>query len=187
MQKIFKKDEMLTLPNILSFFRIILLPVIALMYFKQNYTTAIILLIVSGITDILDGYIARKFNLVSDFGKILDPIADKLTQWTLLICLSAVYKVIIPVVIIFTVKEIFMALLGYIILKRKNLVNSSKWYGKLNTVIIYSTIFLLILLPDVSEFIVDALVICCILTIVISLLLYTIFYNKILSHKTEKH
>lgn len=162
-------------------FRLLLLPVIVWLYgVKSDYPAAIAVLILSGLTDIADGIIARKFNMVSDLGKILDPIADKLTQGVLLICLAVKYKVIILLVVVFALKEYIMITLGYIAMKRKDSVNSAKWYGKLNTVIIYSTIVLLIMFPKIPVSAVNALSLICIAVIVASFIMYARFYQKIL-------
>ena len=89
MNRIFNKKDILTIPNLLSLLRLLMIPVIVWLYVKEkNYYAATGMVILSGATDIADGIIARKCNMVSDFGKILDPIADKLTQAALIICLS---------------------------------------------------------------------------------------------------
>lgn len=181
MKRLFKKKEVLTIPNLLSLFRLLLLPLIVWLYLgKRNYIGAILALIVSGITDIADGIIARKFNMISDLGKILDPIADKLTQGVLLICLAVKHKAILILLGVFALKELLMIILGYITIKKKDSVNSAKWYGKLNTVIIYSTIVLMLLIPDMPEPIITAMAVICIAMIVISFLLYARFYQRIL-------
>ena len=181
LKRLFKKSEVLTVPNLLSLFRVMLLPVIVWLYgVKHDYPAAIAVLILSGLTDIVDGFIARKFNMVSDLGKILDPIADKLTQGVLLICLAVKYKIIILLVVVFALKEYIMITLGYIAMKRKDSVNSAKWYGKLNTVIIYSTIVLLIMFPRIPVSAVNALSLICIAVIVASFIMYARFYQRIL-------
>ena len=83
-----RNKNIFTIPNILSMFRLLLLPVIVYMYMNQkDYVLTGILLLISGLTDLLDGYIARTFNMMSDLGKILDPVADKATQAVVLLCL----------------------------------------------------------------------------------------------------
>lgn len=184
MKRLFCKKEFLTVPNLLSIFRILLLPVIVWLYcIKKDCITAILILLLSGITDVVDGYIARKFNMVSDFGKILDPVADKLTQGVLLICLGLKYTVIYVLVGLFALKEILMSIIGYLIIKRKDSVNSARWYGKLNTVIIYSVIFLLILFPNMPVNVVNFMIVACGISIVASFFSYALFYNKIFKNK----
>lgn len=124
------------IPNILTVIRLIFIPLILVSLIYDNYLLAIILFTISSLTDVLDGKIARKYNVVSDFGKLMDPLADKLTQLSVLITLAL--KNIIPfwIVIVLIAKESIM-IAGASFLYGKNLVVSSKWYGKLATVLIY--------------------------------------------------
>lgn len=126
-------------PNILTVIRFILIPLILVLIFQENYIWAFIILTLSGITDILDGYIARKFNFVSDFGKLMDPLADKLTQISILVSLCI--KEIVPIwmIVIIFLKELIM-ICGASFLYKKDLIFSSKWWGKLATVIFYIAI-----------------------------------------------
>ena len=126
-------------PNILTIIRFLLIPVIIIFALQNNYIATIIVLTISGITDILDGYIARKFNFITDFGKLMDPLADKATQIALLGILTI--KKIIPlwIIIIVIIKE-FLMVSGASFLYGKELVVSSKWYGKLTTVLFYVAI-----------------------------------------------
>ncbi len=180
----FNKKGILTIPNLLSLLRLLMIPVIIWLYcVKENYFGAISVLILSGITDIADGYIARKFNMVSDFGKILDPVADKATQGCLLFCLMVKYSLVLPVVILFFIREITMILMGYMIIRRNNSVHSARWYGKANTVMVYSTAFLLILFPNIPTAIANTLLCLCGLTMAASLILYAIFYRKQLKNE----
>ena len=114
MHRIFRKDQVLTIPNLLSVIRLALIPLIVWLYIgKQEYSAAVAVILISGATDIIDGFIARKFNMVSDLGKILDPVADKLTQATVILCLTVKYRWMRGLIVLFVVKEIIMAVLGY--------------------------------------------------------------------------
>lgn len=126
-------------PNTLTILRFILVPFIITSLIHDNYMLTFILLTLSGITDILDGFIARKFNLITNFGKLVDPLADKTTQITILATLA--FKQIIPIwiIAILFLKEILM-IAGASFLYGKELVVSSKWYGKLATVLFYIAI-----------------------------------------------
>lgn len=184
MEKIFTKKNILTVPNYLSLIRILMIPFIVWLYIGQeNYYGAALLIVLSGLTDIADGIIARKFNMVSDFGKILDPIADKLTQGTLIICLSFKYSDMLWLISLFVLKEFVMALLGYITIRNTELVNSAKWYGKLSTFVLYASMIIMILLPDLPIQIVNALIILCGIILCLSLTMYTRFYIKLLCKK----
>ena len=123
-------------PNTLTVIRLVLVPFVVASIVLDNYLLAVILFTISSLTDILDGIIARKFNLISDFGKLVDPLADKLTQISVLLTLTI--KRIIPlwIIIILLIKE-FILIAGAAFLYGKDLVVSSKWYGKLTTVLMY--------------------------------------------------
>ena len=127
------------IPNILTIIRFILIPVILYFIFTGNYILAFVFFTLSGITDILDGAIARKFNLISTFGKLMDPLADKLTQISVLATL--VFKEIIPfwILIIVMLKE-FIMIIGASFLYGKDVVVYNKWFGKLATVLFYFAI-----------------------------------------------
>ena len=143
MHRVLRKDQILTIPNLLSIVRLCLIPLIIWLYcVKKDYTLAVIVILISGATDIVDGFIARHFNMVSDFGKILDPVADKLTQGAVIICLTVKYKLMYALIALFAVKEIVMALFGYFAITKKDSVNSAKWYGKVNTVLLYAVMML---------------------------------------------
>ena len=126
-------------PNTLTILRFILIPLILYFIFTGNYLLGFIFFTLSGITDILDGTIARKFNLISNFGKLMDPLADKLTQISVLA--SLVIKDIIPlwILVIVILKE-FIMIMGASFLYGKDVVVYSKWYGKLATVLFYIAI-----------------------------------------------
>ena len=126
-------------PNILTIIRFLLIPIIIAFALEHDYIAAIIVLTISGVTDILDGYIARKFNFITDFGKLMDPLADKATQVALLGTLT--FQKIIPIwiIVIVIIKE-FLMISGASFLYGKELVVSSKWYGKLATVLFYVAI-----------------------------------------------
>ena len=124
------------IPNILTIIRFIFIPSIVISLVYDNYLLALILFTLSSLTDVLDGKIARKYNAISDFGKLMDPLADKLTQLSVLLTLAI--KNVIPwwIVVILVLKETVM-IAGASFLYGKSLVVSSKWYGKLTTVFIY--------------------------------------------------
>ncbi len=178
------KKDIFTIPNLLSLFRLLLIPVIVYVYLSlKKPFIAFILLVVSGISDILDGIIARKFDMVSDFGKFLDPLADKLTQFAVIVCLMFAFKWLIFVVALIAVREVSMLTLGSIVLKKTDTVNSAKWYGKLSTVVIYATISILLVFPSISkelQVVLFALGVC---VIALSFIGYMVFYTKLLINK----
>ena len=176
--------RILTVPNLLSFFRILLIPVIICLHFKEQYWWAFGLLVLSGATDVVDGWIARTFHVVSDFGKAIDPVADKLTQIALLLCLMPM-KYWWMVAILIT-KEASIGILTLIALRRTHSVYSAGWYGKICTVVIYLSMFVLILWRDADPtfVLVDAIV--CSALIALAFVLYLIRYTAILRGAGKK-
>ena len=126
-------------PNILTIIRFLLIPILIISAFQHDYVATIIILTLSGITDILDGYIARKFNFISNLGKLMDPLADKATQIALLGALTIQKIIPIWIIVVVVLKE-FVMVSGASFLYGKELVVSSKWYGKLATVLFYIAI-----------------------------------------------
>lgn len=187
MHRIFKKDQILTIPNLLSVIRLALIPLIIWLYIvNREYNLAVLVILISGITDIVDGYIARHFNMISDFGKILDPIADKLTQAAVIICLTTKHDLMYLLIVLFAVKEMVMGTMGFFAIKKMDSVNSAKWYGKVNTVVLYVVMMLLILLPGMPETVANTLIVVCGTVMLLSLFLYTRFYVNIFSGKNKK-
>lgn len=128
------KNKILTIPNLLSFSRLCLLPIIIYSYIIQHdYKLTVLLLLISGITDLLDGIIARRFHMVSDLGKILDPVADKATQVITLLCLITRFKWLMIPLICILIKELFMTFTGLLIIHKTQQVHSAQWHGKIAT------------------------------------------------------
>lgn len=134
-------------PNILTIIRLLLIPFIVIYIFLGNYILAFIFFTISGITDIADGFIARKFNLISNFGKLMDPLADKLTQIATLTSLVITNIIPIWILIIVLLKE-FIMIVGASFLYGKDVVVYSRWYGKLATVLFYIAIVVSLLLKQ---------------------------------------
>ena len=171
----------------MSVVRIALIPLIIWLYsVAKNYYAAIAVIALSAVTDIIDGWLARRFNMISDFGKALDPLADKLTQAALLICLLSKYKSMLGLIVVFSLCEITKFTLGIIIAKKHDEVNGAKWYGKANTVIIYATMMALILFPQMSEVLANILMLFCGTVMIAAHVLYFVSLGKILYERSKK-
>ena len=137
------KKKIITIPNILSMVRICLIPVIMWLFLgKENYLLTGIFVLISGLTDVVDGMIARRFNMISDVGKVLDPIADKATQAVVVILLSIRFPLMLIPLAVGIVKEIFMTVSGYMIVKKCDVVLGANWHGKVATVVLTATMAL---------------------------------------------
>lgn len=169
------KNQILTIPNILSFVRLGLIPFMVWLYCgKQEYVWAGVILVISGLTDVVDGFIARKFNMVSDFGKVLDPIADKFTQGAMLLCLLLRFPFMLFPLILLLVKEIFMTISGYIIIKKCGKVLGANWHGKAATVGIFAMMMLHIFWSNITCLASCISIGICAVLILLSFVLYVI-------------
>ena len=177
------KKQIFSIPNLLGYFRILILPVIAWLYLTakepSDYYLVTGLLIISSCTDFLDGFIARKFHMVTNLGKILDPISDKLTQGVLALCLMSRYKLMIPLVILFVIKETYMGIAGLILVRRK-ILHGAFWFGKICTAMLDVSIIALIIFPSMPITAVNTIIIICICFMIFSLICYIIKYTKML-------
>lgn len=135
------------IPNTLTIVRFLLIPFILFYIFTGNYILAFIFFTISGITDVVDGFIARKFNLISNFGKLMDPLADKATQVATLASLVIIDIIPIWILIIVLIKE-FVMIVGASFLYGKDVVVYSRWYGKAATVLFYLAIVCSLLLKQ---------------------------------------
>ena len=178
-RELFRKGQVWTIPNVMSLFRIVLLPFLIWAYVGlHNTTLTVILLAVSALTDILDGKIARKFNMVSDLGKALDPVADKLTQVSMVLCLAFKYKLMWILLGLCVIRETCMFILGLISMKRTGRVYSARWYGKVSTAVLYGTGLALLVFPKMPSWLSTALIILCMIVVVLALTLYTRFHMQ---------
>lgn len=155
------KKDLLTIPNLLSLFRLVLIPVYVVIYLNAqeltDYFIAAGILAVSCLTDAFDGKIARHFNMISTIGKILDPLADKATQFTLIICLAIVHPVLWTLVCLFVIKEGFQLIAGFVVLRKGRMLTGALFSGKVCTTVLFVSLILLVLIPDLDQRIVYAI------------------------------
>ena len=182
------KNEILSIPNLLSLFRLVLIPVYISIYLRardyDDYFLAAAILAVSCLTDMIDGQIARRFNMITDLGKLLDPIADKLTQFALVLCLSLRHPVLWFVVVLIFVKEIFQLIGCAISLRQGKTMTGALLPGKLSTVVVFISLIIMVLLPDLSERIILAIAIIDSIFLTIAFVTYIIaFVSKDAKHK----
>ena len=160
------------IPNLLSNFRIVLIPFFIYEMLKGNTMNGAIVLIASGITDMLDGYLARRFNWISDIGKALDPMADKLTTIAVCFCLMVRYSRLWFFFAIMLIKDTVMLVLGIRLHTSGVKIMGARWYGKVATIVFYVVMVLLILFPGLPQNVVSGLVIAAAGCAVMAALLY---------------
>ncbi len=149
------KKEILTIPNLLSIFRLVLIPVYVVIYLNArdsaDYYLAAGILAVSCLTDLIDGKIARHFNMISTLGKILDPLADKATQFALIICLAMRYPILLFLVALFVIKESFQLIAGCVNLRKGKMLKGALISGKICTTVLFLSLILMVMLPELGE------------------------------------
>ena len=147
------KKDLFTIPNLLSLFRLILIPVYVVLYLNAtdsvDYWIAAAILAVSCLTDMIDGKIARHFNMISTIGQVLDPVADKATQFTMIICLAIRYPVLWLTIVLFVIKESFQLVAMLIMYSKGKMLRGAILSGKVCTTLLFLSLIILVLLPDI--------------------------------------
>lgn len=188
-KSVIKKN--LTVPNLLSFIRILVIPLLIIFLLDRNFIMAGVMLIISGVSDMFDGMIARKFNQVTQLGKMLDPIADKLTLIAVVICIYVLYPSVLPFVIILFAKEFLMLCGGFVLIKMKIKPPAAKWYGKVATVVFYVSVTAIILLQAIwsieNVILTNTLFIITTCFMLFALLEYAIIFFKLIKEKKSEN
>ena len=181
------ENRVLTIPNLLSFFRLCLIPVIIWLYcVREDSLGTAAVLALSGLTDVVDGRIARRYHMVSSFGKALDPVADKLTQIAMLFCLVSRFPLMLVPLVILTVKEITAAVLNSLAIRKTGKVMGAVWHGKLNTVLLYTTLLIHLLWDEIPAVVSNISIGLCTVMMLISAVLYGIRSVRALMGPSEE-
>lgn len=184
------KKENINIPNILSFTRIIIIIPFMLYFLSDDYLLSATMLALSGLSDMLDGFIARKLNQITKLGKILDPVADKLTLTAVVVCMGIKFPEISVFVVILIVKDLSMLLAGSYQLKKGIEPPAAKWYGKLATVFFYVSVIIIVALKAVYG-ITNPMISVSLLAVTSILMLFAVFkylliFLKLINEKNEK-
>ncbi|MGF7142509.1 cardiolipin synthase [Anaerotaenia torta] len=172
----FSKKDLWSIPNILCYIRFLLVPVFIVTYIRadspKHYIQAAAIVLASGLTDFLDGFIARRFDMITDLGKIIDPLADKLTQAALIFVLVVKIKWMFLLLILFVVMQLFLLIAGLVMLKKERKLNGAKWFGKVSTTVFYATMLVLVAVPSLKNGTANILMLVCGAFLLLSFLLY---------------
>lgn len=187
------KKEVFTIPNLLSLFRLVLIPVYVHIYLNaqtdQEFVLAGTIMAISCLTDMVDGKIARHFNMISNVGKVLDPIADKFTQLALILCLSAKYPILYPVLVLFLTKEFFQLVLFLFHIRNGKALPGALMAGKICTTVLFVSLIGLVLFPHLNDITVDIIVLVDAIFLLFSFISYILAYfgknNKVQNVETE--
>ena len=187
--KRFNKKDIFTIPNCISYFRILLIPVICWLYLRAetsaDYVIATSVTLFSSFTDLFDGMIARKFNQVTELGKVLDPAADKLTHAALAICLAIKHPLMWALIGLMAVKELYMAIMGIYFLKRDMMINGAQMHGKICTTILFVGLLVLFFFYNIDEIWVNVVICIMMAAMLVSFILYIIMYTKMVKEYKE--
>ncbi len=152
------KKEIFSIPNLLSIFRLALIPVYVAIYLKAcqsgdaaGFYLAAGVLAVSCLTDAIDGQIARRFNMITTVGKILDPLADKLTQFTMVICLSVRHPILWVLIVLIFVKEIFQLVAGILQFRKGKMLKGAQITGKICTTVLFLSLIIMVMIPQIDS------------------------------------
>lgn len=177
----FEAKDLWKLPNILCYLRILMVPLFLHIYFtaetQRDYYIATGVVMASGITDFLDGQIARRCNMITDLGRIIDPIADKLMQLAMLAALMFKIKYMYILVIYLIIKEVVMAAVGFVCMKTiHRRLNGAKWYGKVCTALLYVVMLVLVAFPQLENTYQNILLCVCAGGLTLSFIMYLRIY-----------
>lgn len=181
-----RKHEALSIPNLITYFRLLLIPAFVAAYFEGRYGLALLTLVVSGLSDVADGYIARHYNMVTDIGKVVDPVADKLTQAAMIFCVAWNVPSMWVLLGLLAVKEVAMLVWGWYTLRRTGTVNSAKWYGKVCTGVLYASMAIFVLWPDIPGKAANIITAVCAGVMVMSIVLYSRWYIRFLRGRSRE-
>ena len=150
------RTEIVTIPNILSLIRLLMIPVYVLIYLNAtevwHYYLSAAILALSCLTDMADGIIARRFNMITKLGKLLDPVADKATQFALILCLASRYWLMYLLIVVFLAKEIFQLVAVGLNLRKNKMLDGALMSGKVCTTVMFTTMILMVMLPELDVF-----------------------------------
>lgn len=186
----FNKRDIWSIPNILCYIRFLLIPMFVIQYIKAEepgeYMRAAAIVLASGLTDFLDGFIARTFQMVTELGKLIDPMADKLTQAALIFVLIVKIKYMFLLMILFVIMQLFMLVAGLAMLKKGKRLDGSKWFGKVSTTVFYAVMLVLVAMPGLNQTIVNVLLLICGTFLALSFSLYVREYIRMYSEVKQE-
>lgn len=176
------KKEIFSVPNVLSMIRLALIPLYIVIYLNatdiSHYYISAGILAVSCLTDLIDGQIARRFNMITTLGKVLDPFADKATQFTLILCLAIRKKQVFiwALIVLFIIKESFQLIAGSMILSKGKILSGAVLPGKICTAILFVSLVLMIMIPTLNGKIINIICLIDSVFLIISFTAYILVY-----------
>lgn len=181
-----KKADLFKIPNLLCYLRILMVPLFIYLFLSEYYWQSALVVILAAATDILDGYIARHYNMITDWGKFIDPVADKMMQLSMLILTIFKIKWVLILVVCFIVKELILLGVGIYIYHNDYNLNGSNWAGKLCTVVMDTVLLIFIAFDGIPDSLAIVLVFIVIVFLVLSFIVYILQYKKLYDEHIKK-
>ena len=187
--KRFNKKDIFTIPNIIGYVRILLIPVFCWLYItaetRTDYLWATGVVLFSSFTDLFDGMIARRFHQVTELGKVLDPVADKLSHAAMAVCLAFRYPLMWALIALMAVKEGYMGLMGLHFLKQGKMLDGAMWFGKVCTATLFTGLVVLFFFFDMKERTANIIICIMMLVMVFTLCMYIPVFRRMKTEKSE--
>ena len=184
------KREYFNIPNLMGYFRIILIPVFLILYHgaetPSGFLAAFFVLGISYLSDFLDGKIARRLDMVTDWGKMLDPIADKLTQGALAIACTFYFPATVWLIILFLAKEMYMGVIGLYLMRKRGLVCGAQRFGKVCTAVLDGGVVVLLLFPGMPLLLSNLLLMMLMIVVIITWIKYIGFHIRLLAGRERR-
>ena len=177
------------IPNILSVLRLMMAFAFAAIFiwgYPDYVPAAIVLFVLSGVTDVLDGILARRFGWITNAGKILDPLADKLMQITAMLCL--VLRGLLPwwILVFVMGKEALMGIGSIVFFRRSRQIGVSRGYGKAYTVLFFAVVVALLLFSEWFDAHLWAETAVCIALIAVAFSVLILYYIGYMSSRAKR-
>jgi len=185
-----RKRDYFTIPNLMGYFRILMIPVFLWMYYHaestKDYVVSFVVLAITYLTDLFDGKIARKFNCVTEFGKMLDPIADKLTQCAIAVAVAFRVPAMMYFLVLFVCKEFYMGVMGLYLLKKYHVLHGAQMYGKAYTWVVDVGVMALLFFTNMPENIANGILLFMIIVLIVTWILYLRFHINVIKEERKK-
>lgn len=186
----FKFRDLFTVANLVTSLRFVLVVPFVLFFVKENYIAAGICIGLSALTDCFDGMLARALNQVTAIGKVLDPIADKVTLIAVAICMLIYMPALLPLMLVLVCKDFLMLCCGLVLLIKRIAPPAAEWYGKVATVVFYLSVGVIIFLKAVFGYenvlLENVLFIITAIAMLFALVNYSIMFFKLIKKNREE-
>ena len=188
--KTHSKGEIFSIPNLMSCLRLVLIPVFCWMYLTaetdRDFLWAGAVVLLSSLTDMLDGWVARTFHMITDLGKVLDPVADKLTHAALAVCLALRHPLMWALLALMAVKEGYMGLKGLQLMRRGQMLDGAMWFGKVCTALLFVGLLVLFLFPHLPAAFANGLILVMMADMLYTLCRYVALFRRVDRGESEE-